>query len=227
MEGLQKFTDTEAKINELLLLEQITFQELEQFSKTERILFFEIITQKFNELKGVERDRFYKKLEPITADDTKNQLWESNHNTITWAISTLMQEYGRMPSKTEIASKTELSRQTVHKHLKEYASHPQYLGQIEQFRFMTSKVLAKVFHFAVKGDISAAKLYFNVMGFMNAQAPSNTLIQNQNNYIQINGRVLSQETIKHLNAEQLDTIETILKTALPQPEVLESDKLKS
>jgi hypothetical protein len=50
---------------------------------------------------------------------------------------------------------------------------------------------------------------------------------NTYNYIQINGRVLSQETIKHLNAEQLDTIETILKTALPQPEVLESDKLKS
>ena len=42
------------------------------------------------------------------------------------------------------------------------------------------------------------------------------IIQNQHNYIQINGTVLSQEAIKHLNAEQLSTIETILKTALPQ-----------
>ena len=50
----------------------------------------------------------------------------------------------------------------------------------------------------------------------NGQNPNNTLIQNQNNYIQINGTVLSQETIKHLNSEQLNSIETILKTALPQ-----------
>ena len=53
----------------------------------------------------------------------------------------------------------------------------------------------------------------------NGAAQNNTLIQNQNNYIQINGTVLSQESIKSLNPEQLDTIETILKTALPKSEL--------
>lgn len=220
-EGLQKFTETETKINKILSLEQITAKDLEHLSEKENTRLMEILTERFNKLKGAERDKFYKKIEPLTSDTTKNQLWEYNHNQIIWAISTLMQEYGRMPTKTEIATKTELSRQTIHKHLKEYTNHPQYLGQIEQFRFMTSKVLAKVFQFAVNGDTGAAKLYFNVMGFMNnGQTPNNTLIQNQNNYIQINGTVLSQETIKHLNPEQLNTIETILKTALPQPEVM-------
>jgi NADH-quinone oxidoreductase subunit B len=72
--------------------------------------------------------------------------------------------------------------------------------------------LAKVFQFAVNGDTGAAKLYFNVMGVMNnGQSPNSTLIQNQNNFIQINGTVLSQETIKNLNPEQLNTIEGILK----------------
>lgn len=217
--SLQKFTQTEAKINKALSLEQITHKDLEQFSENESNRLMEILTEKFNKLKGKERDNFYEKIEPITSESTKNQIWESNHNQITYAISTLMQEYGRMPTKTEIAIKAELSRQTIHKHLKEYTNHPQYLGQIEQFKFMTSKVLAKVFQFAVNGDTGAAKLYFNVMGFMNnGQAPNNTLIQNQNNYIQINGTVLSQETIKHLNPEQLNTIETILKAALPQHE---------
>jgi len=214
--SLQKFTETEAKINKVLSLEQITPSDLEPLSEAESTRLMEILAERFNKLKGTERDKFYKKIEPITSDTTKNQLWEYNHNQITYAISTLMQEYGRMPTKTEIATKTELSRQTIHKHLKEYTNHPQYLGQIEQFRFMTSKVLAKVFQFAVNGDTGAAKLYFNVMGFMNnGQPPNNTLIQNQNNYIQINGTVLSQETVKHLNPEQLNTIETILKTALP------------
>lgn len=223
--GLQKFTKTETKINQILSLEQITPKDLEPLSEKESTRLMEILTDRFNMLKGTERDKFYKKIEPITSNTTKNQLWEYNHNQITWAISTLMQEYGRMPTKTEIATKTELSRQTVHKHLKEYATHPQFLGQIEQFKFMTSKVLAKVFQFAVNGDTGAAKLYFNVMGFMNnGQTPNNTLIQNQNNYIQINGTVLSQETIKHLNPEQLNTIETILKTALPEPKELEIKK---
>jgi hypothetical protein len=218
-QGLQKFTETEIKINKLLSLEKITPSDLELLSKTESKRLSQLINERVNQLKGVERDKFYQKIEPITDDTTRNQLWEYNHNQITWALSTLMQEYGRMPTKTEIAIKTELSRQTVHKHLKEYSNHPQYLGQLEQFRFMTSKVLARVFKFAVNGDMRAAKLYFNVIGsFNNGHTSNSTLIQNQNNYIQINGMVLSQQTIKHLNPEQLNSLETILKAVLPVPE---------
>jgi hypothetical protein len=223
--GLQKFTEIETKINKILSLEQITPKDIEPLNEKESTCLMGVITEKFNNLKGTERDKFYKKIELITSITIKNQIWEYNHDQITWAISTLMQEFGRMPTKTAIAAKTELSRQTVHKHLKEYAAHPQFLGQMEQFRFMTSKVLAKIFQFAVNGDTAAAKLYFSVMGFMNnSQSLNNTFIQNQNNYIQINGTVLSQETIKHLKPEQLNTIETILKTALPEPKELEIKK---
>jgi len=220
---LQKFTET--KINKIFSLEQITLSDLKSLSDPEKDRFIDVFIEKLSDLsklKGIERDKFLKKIELILDNTTKNQLWENNHNQITWAISNLMQEYGRMPTKTEIAIKTELSRQTIHKHLKEYTSHPQYLQQVEQFRFMTSKVLAKVFQFAVNGDIGAAKLYFNVMGNLNGQPSNNILIQNQNNFIQINGTILSQETIKNLNPEQLNTIETILKTALSKPEILKA-----
>jgi hypothetical protein len=218
--SLQKFTET--KINNLFKLEQITFDELKKLTKEEFNRFMIIYTEKMNTLKGLEMDELCKKVDPILNQDTRNQLWESNHNQITWAIATLMQEYNRMPSKTEIATKTELSRQTVNKHLKEYAVHPLYLEQIEQFRFMTSKVLAKVYKFAVNGDIGAAKLYFNIMGCLGSQQPYNTLIQTQNNYIQINGIVISQETIKNLNPEQLNVIETIFRTTLPPSEISEA-----
>jgi hypothetical protein len=88
---------------------------------------------------------------------------------------------------------------------------------------MTSKLLAKVYQFAVNGDTAAAKLYFNVMGFLNnGQNTNNTLVQNQNNFIQINGILLNQETIKQLDPEQLNAIETILKTSLRQQEVLKN-----
>lgn len=223
--SLQKFTEKTNKVKWIFSLKKVTHNELGTLNETEKKLVLNLMNEKINSLKGIEKERFIEQFVEIWDTSTKNQLWEYNHNQITCAISTLMQKYGRMPTKTEIATKTELSRQTVHKHLKEYTNHPQYLGQIEQFRFMTSQVLVKVFQFAVNGDTGAAKLYFNVMGFMNnGQLQNNTLIQNQNNYIQINGTVLSQETIKHLNPEQLNTIETIFKTALLQPKVLEIDK---
>ena len=120
-----------------------------------------------------------------------------------------------MPSKNEIALETDLSRQTIHKHLKEYAQHPQYVQQAEQFRLMTTKVLAKVLQLALNGNIKAAKLYLNTVGEVNnKQLSTHTLIQNQHNYIQINGTKLSQETIQYLNAEQLNTIENIVKTTV-------------
>lgn len=216
--GLQKFTSVEDKINKLLKLEVITKNDIEHFTTKEREQLGIVLAEKNKLLKGIERDNFHKKVEQLVDQSTKNQLWEYNHNQITCCIATLMQECGRMPTQTEIATKAGLSRQTIHKHLKEYLNHPLYLEQVDQFKFMTAKVLTKVFQYAVNGDTGAAKLYLNAMGYLNnGQGTNNTLIQNQNNYIQINGTVLSQETVKHLNPEQLNTIETILKTALIQP----------
>lgn len=218
--GLQKFTKTETKINKILSLKQINPSDVEHLNKSENAYFNKIVTEKLNTLKDSERDKFIKQIEPITVESTKNQLWEYNHNQIIYAISTIAQECGRMPTNTEIAIKTELSRQTVHKHMKEFSSHPLYVEQMEQFKLMSSKVLARVFKFAINGDIGAAKLYFNVMGYLNnKQTQNNTLIQNQNNYIQINGTILSQETIKQLSPEQLNTIESVLKAALPEIEL--------
>ena len=179
-----------------------------------------MINSKFKELKGEDRDKFINKIDAITSQSTRNQLWESNHGQITWAISVLMQEYGRMPTSFEIADKTGLSRQTVHKHLKEYAIHPQYLELVEQYKFMTGKLLSRVFKFAVNGDIRAARLYFDVVGSLSQQEAGNTLIKRQNNYIQINSMVLSEDNIKSLKPEQVLQIEEILKAALPETKEL-------
>jgi AraC-like DNA-binding protein len=214
--NLQKLTDTETQVNEVLALEQITPSDIDKLDSATSSHLLKLLNEKLNTLKGTDLDMLCKKIEPILSQTTKNQLWESNHVQITQAVSNLLNKYGRMPTKAEIAQETELSRQTIHKHFKEYAAHPLYLGELEQFRFMTSKLLATVYSFALRGDTGAAKLFFNVMGYLNnGQAPNGTTIQNQNNFIQINGTKLSQEAIKNLNPEQLSSIESILKTILP------------
>lgn len=214
--SLQKFTESELKINALLELEQITEKDKDILTDAEKVQFAEVVTKMLNVLKGHDRDKLLKKVELIATQSTKNQLWETNHIVITSAMANLMLEYGCMPSKNNLAEKTGLSRQTINKHIREYQSHPQYLLEMEQFRFLNSKVLAKVFKFAVNGDMRAAKLYFEMAGNMNSQPANNTLIQQQNNYIQINGTVLSQESIKQLTPEQLAQIEGIIKLALPE-----------
>jgi len=105
-----------------------------------------------------------------------------------------------MPSKVEIAKKTELSRPTIHKHLKDYSNHPLYLEQTEQFRIVREKVLAKVFKFAVNGDIKAAKLFLEFIG--NADLKCNT-VTIQNNYIQINQIKITQKAAAKLSGTVL------------------------
>ena len=47
-----------------------------------------------------------------------------------------------MPTKTEIAHKTGISRQTIYKHLKEYKDNPFNTEFEEQFSFMYPKLMA-------------------------------------------------------------------------------------
>ena len=215
-EGLQRFTDYESKKSHLLGLEVITKEDLKILDSDEKELFIELILEKINNLKGDERDTFLEKIESITPQGLKNQIWESNHCAITIAISTLMQEYGRMPSKNEIASHSKLSRQTIHKHIKEISSHSLYEFELQQFKFASSKILAKLFKYAVNGDVKACKIYLDMVGFKNDSIDTGITSNTQNNFIQINNTILNQENLSKLNQSQIIEIENILKLALPE-----------
>ncbi|WP_223558347.1 hypothetical protein [Chryseobacterium lathyri] len=218
--GLPKLTESENKINSLLSLEKITREDLKILNAKEREDLTLILTRQFNTLTGEDKDKFCTQVEEIMDQGTRNEIWEHNHINIMWAITSHIKENGRMPTKTEIASKTELSRQTIHKHLANYKNSPYYAEFQQQFHIMQSKVMTTVFQYAINGDMKAAKLYLECIGTLKNTSfgnnpnhiNNNTLIQNQNNYIQINGKVLSQETVKNLNPDQLNTIEGILKT---------------
>jgi len=209
--GLQRLTNSQLKIEKVYNLKQITESDLSILTKSEEIKLFEKLTTALNEAKGEERDKIIEKIDLIAGKEYRNQIWEYNHSTITSAIATLMQEKGRMPAQREIVEKTGLSRPTIHKHIQEYTKHGLYLSEVENFRFMASKVLAKMFQFAVNGDTGAAKIFLKAVGALNETGANSTLIQTQNNFIQINGMVIKQETLMQLSPEQIAVIENILK----------------
>jgi len=197
------------KVDNLFALQKITPADIQELSTDERRHLGATATTLLARLTGDERTRFMEKIEPILAPDSKNEVWENNHQLITRAVSAYMREHGVMPTKSTIAAQTGLSRQTVAKHLTEYKQHPEFTAQKEQFKFMTHNILANVYKQAGNGDVKAARLYFEMVGALNKQHVG-TVVNEQKNYIQINNTILSQENLKQLSAEQLTRIEDII-----------------
>lgn len=205
-ESLQKFTESDCK---KILQSPLTDEFLEGMPEEDRDFLFAYLNKEINVLKGEELDKLWMNVEPIAAQSSKNQMWERNHMKITFATGKLMTECGRMPTPGEIADETKLSRVTVSKHLKGYKSSPIYQQQIDQFIFMRDKVLAKVYKFAVEGNMKAAKLFLEYTGGNGSQG--NTY-NTQNNYIQVNDYRITQEAVKQLTPDQIKQIEGILKS---------------
>ena len=203
------FTALQQKVEQLLKLKTISLNDIEHMSNLEREYLAETCSRKLSGLKGAERDDFLDKIAAIVPVHTRSQTWEYNHGVISDTISKLMQQYGSMPSQYLIARECGLSRPTVAKHLATYKMQPEFAAHMEQYKFMAPKLLANVYKSALNGDTRAARLYLETVGAVNKHQ-INTVVNKQNNYIQINNTILSQENLKRLSAEQLDQIEKMI-----------------
>ncbi len=216
------------KVQALFKQPQITKRDADALSPEESKELFDIITRLFNELTGEEKDDFEFKIEPLLQPETKRQVWEQNHLKIVLAIQQNIQKYGTMPTRTQLAEETGISRKSIQHHIKEYEKNANYLAQKEQYKFMGNQLLTAMLRKGLGGDVGAAKLVFNIIT-PKTETPatgSRTLVQNQNNYIQINNTVLNQEKLNQLTPAQLTAIEGIIngqlqKPALQQPEPVE------
>ena len=206
---LSNLTPSKEKLDRVLGLQKITLADIEDLNDAERNYLAEFSTEMLQRLTDEERDKFIDKIAEIMLPSTNEQIWEHNHLVISRAIEKLIAQNGSMPPKFAIARECGLSRQTVAKHLTGYKTHPQYLAEMEQFKYMVPKILANVCKLACNGDVKAARLYFETVGAINKRRP-NTVINEQNNYLQINNTILSQENLKQLSKEQLNQIELIV-----------------
>jgi predicted transcriptional regulator len=105
-------------------------------------------------------------------DLERNITWENNHVAITKAIDFLVRQNERMPTQTEIATETGLSRKTVCMHLFEFKNRRREVVDLDQFNFMASKVLGKIMEKAMDGDMRASRLALQTMGIIGRQRVS-------------------------------------------------------
>jgi hypothetical protein len=212
--GLQNLTKSNEKFEKLLLLDSISPQDLVGFTEQEIKDFMQLLNDKINSLSGEEQDRFFDRIIGFVTEENRHNRWEYHQAKITRTISILMKEEGRLPTQMEIAEKSGLSRQTVNKHLKEIGKTPYLKEYIETFRFMGPKVLARVYAFAVNGDVKAARLFLQATGYLQGTNNPSTGIETQNNYIQINNTIINQSKLKELPLDKLTQIEEILNKVL-------------
>ena len=195
------------KTDQLLQLDIITPDDLNQLNTRERVYFNNTCIKILNELTGSQHAAFLVKIDQVMTPEAKSNMWEYNHQEITHAISHYLKQNGVMPTNKYIAQQTGLARQTVARHFAAYKTHPDFVMQTEQFKLMAPQVLTKVLKLALKSDMRAAKLYFEMIGANKPDAATNT----HNNYIQINNTILSQENLTRLTTDQLNQIEGIIK----------------
>ena len=104
--------------------------------------------------------------ERVRVSEARTQEWESNHIAITKAISLLIRQNERWPTKTEIAEESKLSRPTVYVHLKDFRQEDLVGAEMGELKFMSSKILARLTERAMDGDIKAMRLSFELMGIL-------------------------------------------------------------
>jgi oligoribonuclease NrnB/cAMP/cGMP phosphodiesterase (DHH superfamily) len=197
----------------LLKLNKIEPHHLAALSPQQQIEFRKLLGKRLNAAKGEERDVFLQKVEAIVEPD---KIWDYNHARIIDAIQQYIKQFAAMPGKTALAEFTSLSRQTIHNHIKQFASAPCRQLHLEINGIMKDQVLHKLLQLALAGDVSAAKVYLQSFNQQSQNVNSDITIHHQNNYIQINNTILSQEVIEQLKPAQLRQLERTIKKSLAE-----------
>ena len=112
------------------------------------------------------RNKLYGGANKETDATDRNPTWEANHVLIEQTMDKLIRDNERLPTKTEIIETCGLSRATVYKHMAEM-NLAELLGDgIDEVKFMSGKMLAKLCENAMDGDVKAMKLAFELMGLL-------------------------------------------------------------
>ncbi|MBL7766985.1 MAG: hypothetical protein JNJ58_12865 [Chitinophagaceae bacterium] len=180
-----------------------------KFEKASRWLFclFENVNRKYGE--GEIKMEFQNTIKRVTYD--------INRISIMRAIRDTANNQNKIPNQTEIARITGLSRTTIAKHMTDVYKDREYNELKQSSAVLLPRVIARLYTLGMEGNVKALKVFLD----FHKQDTGTTFIKGQNNYIQINETVLSQETIRQLNTEQINAIECILRAAAPKLKVLD------
>lgn len=215
--GLQKFADSklakrlplfvEKLLQRIISSPALSVDQIFDLTDEEKKKIESVLTAGYITLADEDREQFIDKVDPIISRKSRNDIWERNHWAILNVISWQTIQRAQIPTIKDIGDETGLSRTTVSKHLKEYYDSETYREKENTYNFLREKLLAKIFAYAYEGNTKAAKIFLDATANSTAKL---TVNNQQNNFIQINELVITQESIMKLSEEKLEKLREII-----------------
>jgi hypothetical protein len=221
--GLQKFTDFE----ELKTKEQ--FLELKNTDNVKFDELFSWLLRKINEAKSRDKpvagefDKYFNRLEKAiemygvaeTPEENeriiatyKRDRWYVNEGKIKHCIHKELANNCYLPTNTQIANETGLSRVTIDKHLKAYGLNKFKTEELDKYEVLNSMALNRLYQLGMNQNNIKA-----LTSFINYTNPSKGTINN--NYIQINNTKIDNVIIENLPDDIRREIEDLIIKSLP------------
>lgn len=142
-------------------------------------------------------DKHLANLASSDGKDLRRQDWENNHATILSAIHNYVLNNNSFPTVNALAKETELSRQTIHEHLREGLAGEFYQEKLKTWETLTDNIFKNLYYQAIQnGSVAASKVLLEHIHRI-TQPPANNIKQ-QTNYIQINNTKIDEVTIAEL-----------------------------
>jgi DNA-binding transcriptional ArsR family regulator len=142
----------------------ITQEDIARLNLRERELLSYEVSQRLGSIYNPqEYELEAKKYENVLIEKSRNRSWDSNHARIKSTIENLLEERGSMPTITELASITSLSRQTISKHLEQFEMGEYLKEEMQMFNIMFSNLMVVLHQSGKEGNINAIKLYAEIL----------------------------------------------------------------
>ena len=142
----------------------ITQEDIARLNMRERDLLCYEVSQRLGSINNPqEYELEARNYENVLIEKSRNRSWDSNHARIKSTIENLLEERGSMPTITELASITSLSRQTISKHLEQFEMGEYMKEEMQMFNVMFSDLMVVLYNTAKEGNINAIKLYAEIL----------------------------------------------------------------
>lgn len=169
--SLQNLTSNDKKHAEVERLMQddypfVTQIDIERLSKEDKRLLVRLVSEKLKHGDRFGREEYLRsaeKYENVLELKSRNRRWDSNHSRIQKEIRYYLENWGRIPSMSELSSETDLSRQTISKHLEDFELGDYNKEQMQIFNILFNDLLVVLYQKGMDKDISAIKLYAEIL----------------------------------------------------------------
>jgi hypothetical protein len=147
----------------------------------------------------------------------QSRVWEQNHKAIMACIRPYICANGRTPTSTYIAEQTGISRQTVRRHIRDFAMQPHYREHTGMFKYMTTDLLAHLYAQAIRGDVRATRLYMELVGVLkHNELVEDSFLNERPKLLQFDGVDLTQELFDDLGPVLQDKLSDAIRECLEE-----------